>query len=327
MRGFNRLASRLRRGRRSADQRFGPATLDRGIRLADGFSPEVLLTRHQGRPIPVLTDPPLIRAASLDAVADEPVLGIESDGEARAYPLAAMFRSHIANDRIGSRPILVAFCGKCFSGVGFDPLVGGDRLTFQVFGVYRGAFAMWDDQTGTIWSELSGEAVAGHHAGRRLPLLPTEITTLQRWVDRYPDSSAPAVRIEGVQRPVPQLPGDSAPWWMSVPEPDERLPLGSLVLGVELPDRSRAYPVERDRPEPYLLQDDVGDTPIVLLSEPGSLPLAYERRHEGIVLELRLEHGRILDQRGMEWSGRGRAIDDGAAQLPFTEIAAIPRTS
>ena len=37
------------------------------------------------------------------------VLGIESDGEARAYPVSMIFYHHIVNDTIGGRPILITY--------------------------------------------------------------------------------------------------------------------------------------------------------------------------------------------------------------------------
>jgi hypothetical protein len=227
--------------------------------------------------------------------------------------------AHIANDRVASRPVMVTFCVRCFSGVGFDPVIDGARLTFHVFGAYRGAFAMRDDQTGTVWSELSGEALAGQLAGRRLPLLATEITTLSEWLERFPDSLAPDVPIDGARRPERELPPDSAPWWRSVPHRDKRLPLGSLVLGVEIDGEARAYPIDAAINGPLLIQDELAGVPVALVAKPGALPLAYERRVGATVLDLRLVDGRIIDQRGAEWSGRGlsAAGEDGITQLPL----------
>src|SRR5437763_1906916 len=51
---------------------------------------------------------------------------------------------------------------------------------------------MADRETGTVWAHLTGEALAGPLAGRRLLPLPVTMTSFGAWLDLHPDSLAPA---------------------------------------------------------------------------------------------------------------------------------------
>jgi hypothetical protein len=259
-------------------------------------------------PHPVLVRPPIVRADTLDLPADEPVLGVEVADEARAYPVSLLARHHLVNDRLGGAPLLVTFCMRCFSGVGFSPTVDGLDLTFAVFGVYQGSFTMNDELTGTIWSQLTGEALAGDLVGRRLDMLPIHMTTLGAWTERYPESTVPDVH-DLPRPPTPTRLPPGASWWRSVSVQDQRLPLEALVLGVNLDGRARAYKLDVDRPGPRLFEDELDGEPIALLADPGGWPLAFSRRIRTGIVRLRLDdRDEIVDEEGSRWSGGGRAV-------------------
>ncbi len=57
-----------------------------------------------------LDDPEVLSAAEATYLTDDAmVLGLESKGEARAYPLEMMWYHHITNDVLGGDPVLVTF--------------------------------------------------------------------------------------------------------------------------------------------------------------------------------------------------------------------------
>ena len=58
-----------------------------------------------------------------------PVIALEVEDEARAYPLAILMWHEIANDVIAGKPVAVTFCPLCNSSVTFDRRVNGDVLT------------------------------------------------------------------------------------------------------------------------------------------------------------------------------------------------------
>ena len=57
--------------------------------------------------IPAIRSPEFVDAAGAEAWmnADEPIIGVEIDGDARAYPVAMLSRHEIVNDTVGGAPI------------------------------------------------------------------------------------------------------------------------------------------------------------------------------------------------------------------------------
>lgn len=299
--GWNRLVHRLR------PERPGHSTSLEAGAVAEGFSATNLDIAAR---IPVLTNPTTVRAATLELPASELVLGVDARGESRMYPTSTMRRHHIANDRLAEEPLVVCFCVKCFSGVGFDPVVDGVPLTFAVYGLHKGTFVMRDHQTGTIWAHVTGEALAGPHAGRRLEQVPVQMTAFVRWLELHPDSLAPHPSAMATPRRVAPGQSELGPKFRSSRRTrDRRLPDRTFVLGVRVGGGSRAYVVDPDHPGPPLFQDELAGVPLVLLAWPGAFPVAFDRRLGTDVVDLRLGAERIVDASGSVWDPEGRAID------------------
>ena len=56
------------------------------------------------------------------------MIGVEIDGEARAYPLRVLNWHEVVNDTLGGMPIAVTYHPLCDSAVVFDRRVGGEVL-------------------------------------------------------------------------------------------------------------------------------------------------------------------------------------------------------
>lgn len=64
-------------------------------------------------------------------------------------------------------------------------------MVFGVQGALLGnAMTFWDHDTGSVWSQPTGEAVAGPRKGRRLELLPVTYTTWGAWRETHPNTLA-----------------------------------------------------------------------------------------------------------------------------------------
>jgi hypothetical protein len=73
-------------------------------------APEVDLSYSQRTPFVALDNPRFINASQASSLApDDLVLGLEWEGQARAYPLSMMTYHHIANDAIGGKPFLATY--------------------------------------------------------------------------------------------------------------------------------------------------------------------------------------------------------------------------
>ena len=69
--------------------------------------------------------------------------------------------------------------------------IDGEEVVFGVQGALLGnAMTFWDHDTGSVWSQPSGEAVAGPRLGQRLETLPISYTTWDAWRDLHPGTLA-----------------------------------------------------------------------------------------------------------------------------------------
>ena len=108
------------------------------------------------RVIPPLDNPPALPAKSSMLSDETQVFGIVLDGWAHAWPMGILIPHHIINESIHDRPVLAAYCPACRSGYIFDPVVEGQRLTFEPVSVHRRNMVMRDRETGTIWQHETG---------------------------------------------------------------------------------------------------------------------------------------------------------------------------
>ena len=116
------------------------------------------------------------------------VLGLQLDDRARAYPFRYLNDRPLLNDRLGDTDLLVAFDRDDGAGLIFDRRLGGRTLTFALAeGQGPGSgLLLEDEQTSTLWSGLTGEAISGPLAGERLRQLPSFAVFWFAWTDFFP---------------------------------------------------------------------------------------------------------------------------------------------
>lgn len=169
---------------------------------------------------------------------DRVVVGVEREDLARAYPLSVLARHEVVNDSIGG-PVLVTYCPICRSGLVASRELDGGVATFGVTGLlwkppdaYTAAseadgkvfgasesdpetgvrdsanLVMYDEATGSRWSQLLAEAICGPRTGESLEILPSTVATWGEWRAEHPDTEVllpppfsgtldPAKRAEG----------------------------------------------------------------------------------------------------------------------------------
>ena len=193
--------------------------------------------------------------------------------------------------------------------------IDGRRLSFQLTGINNQNFLMQDEQTGSWWQQITGEAVFGPLKGRRLDLVFHDELTFGLWKQEHPGGR--------VLRP-----DDSAPWrkfsenWevetakLPVVTPvDPRDPFGprELIAGVRVGSAAKAYPlVALQRQSPVL--DTLAETPLLLVvGDDGRSVRVFERTVDGRELQLFARPGgkplRLVDaETGSEWSFTGHAV-------------------
>ncbi len=138
--------------------------------------------------IPPVYNPRFETAAASGIPLSEPVVAVEIDGVARAYPLRYMTAHEIVNDQLGGVPVAVTYCPLCNSAIVFDRRQGGETRTFGVSGLLRKSdLIMWDHESESLWQQFQGQAIAGPLAGAELSVFPSRITSLQDFAERHPE--------------------------------------------------------------------------------------------------------------------------------------------
>lgn len=122
-----------------------------------------------------------------DVASQDPVIGLEIAGDARAYPLRVLIWHEIVNDTVGGVPVAVTYCPLCNAAIVFDRRVGNRILDFGTTGKLRKSdLVMYDRQTESWWQQFTGEAIVGELVGQTLELLPARLESFSDFRQRHP---------------------------------------------------------------------------------------------------------------------------------------------
>jgi hypothetical protein len=163
----------------------GPPTRELASPLSaslDGFeSASTDVLRKDG--IPSIDEPEFDDGENVEP--NDPVFGVEIDGEARAYPQDILAQHEIANDTVGGKNVAVTYCPLTGTAIGYER--GG--TTFGVSGdLVNSNLIMYDRATETRYPQILGVGTDGANEGMSLREFDVTWTTWQRWRDQHPDS-------------------------------------------------------------------------------------------------------------------------------------------
>jgi hypothetical protein len=206
------------------------------------------------------------------------VVGVDINGDARAYPVQFLGYHHQVRDVVSGTPILVSFCTVCRTGRVFSPTVDGRVERFRLVGMDHFNAMFEDERTKSWWRQATGESVAGPRRGRALTELPSLQVTLAEWLALHPNSliMQPDSALQdnyskgfgyetGTSRKA--LTGtDTVPWHDK-----------AWVVGITVNGQSKAYDWHRLRRE-RTVNDELGGKSIVLtIASDDASFFAFER--------------------------------------------------
>ena len=274
-------------------------------------------------------DDPVFGAADAAFVSDSDiVLGVEINGEAKAYPLFILVWHEIVNDVVGGVPVSVTYCPLCYTNQVFERTIGGQAVEFGVSGkLYNSNLLMYDRLTDSYWSQALGQAVVGELAGERLEIVPFDVIAWRDWKSLHQDTLVLStdtghIRAYNADPYEDYFASDRVIFPLT--NRDGRLPPKTVILGFESGGEYKAYS-QQDVESMRIINDHVSGKPILLASMYEDNARAFERTIGGQVLEFVYEDGRILDAgTRSEWNYDGVAVSGDYAGQSLNRIGFSP---
>lgn len=246
--------------------------------------------------IPSIDDPKFVPLSEVaDIAPTEPVIGLEVNGVARAYPLRVLTWHEIVNDVIGGVPVAATYCPLCNAAIVFDRRVDGRVLEFGTTGKLRNSdLIMYDRQTESWWQQFLGEGIVGEMTGKRLEILPARLESFEKFAARHPNGEVlvptdPGMRPYGAN-PYVGYDDSGFPFLYKGEVPEGIAPLGRVVVVGDT-----AWTLDLLREKGRIEKDDV-----VITWEPGqnsalNTRAIAEGRDVGNVVAQRRDGGELKD--------------------------------
>jgi hypothetical protein len=211
----------------------------------------------------------------------------------------------------------------------WETTIDGQVLHLHLAGINNQNFIMQDEETGSWWQQVTGEAIHGSLKGRRLRSVFHDELTFGLWKKEEPDGRVlqpdQAVASAGKYAPANWEEHMTKVKVTTSGTLDASLDPRALVVGVDIHGASMAYPFDALLKQSPIL-DDVGRVPIFLvLGDDKKSVRAFERLVDGRKLEFFVRQGvsplRLVDaETGSEWDFTGRAITGALAGKQLKKI-------
>jgi hypothetical protein len=240
------------------------------------------------------------------------VIGLEINGETRAYPIFILVWHEILNDIVGDTPVSVTYCPLCYTNQVFERIIDGQEVEFGTSGkLYNSNLLMYDRFTESYWSQALGMAVTGELSGYQLDLVPFDVITWGDWKTLHPDTLVLTTDTGHIRSYATDPYGSyyTEPRIMfPVEHSDDRMNPKEIILGFNQDGIYKAYK-QNDIESNMLINDSIGETPVMLVSLFSENSRAFERTIDGEILDFAYADGKIFDtQTNSEWNYDGLAI-------------------
>ena len=206
----------------------------------------------------------------------------------------------------------------------------GKKLTFHLAGINNQNFIMRDEETGTWWQQVSGEALQGPFKGRSLNGVFTDEVTFAVWKREHPDGR--------VLRPDDRVSKnyEAASWEeeyekMRVVVPvdaNDKLKPRALIAGIVVNGKAIAYPMDVLQQQ-RLIINTIDTTPIfVVLSDDNKSVRVFDRRVDDRTLEFFVQADttplQFVDaETGSTWDFSGKALSGVLVDKQLRKISVL----
>jgi hypothetical protein len=226
--------------------------------------------------IPPVDAPVFVAVSEVDFMEPrEPVVQLELEREARAYPLQILIWHEIVNDSVAGVPVAVTFCPLCNTTLVFDRRLDGRVLDFGTTGNLRNSdLVMYDRQTESWWQQFGGDAIVGELTGKELRRLPAAIVAWEQFAEEHPRGRVLS-RNTGFVRSYGENPYagydsvDTPPIFETANDDDDRLPPKERVVFIERAGEQVVVPFSA-LAKAREIELDLGGDELVVTWRPGT---------------------------------------------------------
>ena len=263
--------------------------------------------------IPSIDNPVFATVLDSQFMSDsDTVIGLEINGQAKAYPLFILVWHEIVNDKVGGLPVSITYCPLCYTNQVFERIIDGQEVEFGTSGkLYNSNLLMYDRLTESYWSQALGLAVKGELTGYQLELVPFDVITWGDWKALHPDTLVLTTDTGHLRSYATDPYGNyyTEPQIMfPVEYNDDRMHPKEIIIGFNLDEIYKAYK-QSDIESQIVINDSVGDTSIMLVSLFSENSRAFERMIDGEILDYEYTNGKLVDiQTNSEWNYDGLGI-------------------
>lgn len=253
------------------------------------------------------------------------VLGVEMNGESKAYPLKYVGYHHKIQDVVGGTSVLVTYCTLCRSGMVYDPIVNGNPQQFRLVGVAFNNAIFEDEATKSWWYQFSGIAGAGPLKGTAMKVLPYSQMTLSSWIQQHPNTL--------IMQPDPNFTKEYAklknydlniPTANTDPAKNKSFMPNSWIVGVVINDSARAF-LWNHLTEKKVMNEIVNHQPLLLALEPDNYSFhVWERTVNDTALTFSLTSNAVLTdlETASTWNWKGECISGHFSGKRLVPVAA-----
>ncbi len=168
-------------------------------------------------------------------------------------------------------------------------------LTFGVSGkLVRNSLLMYDHETASLWSHLTGSAIRGQLSGSRLTVLPASQTSWGAWKAAYPATRVLPHDYRGQTDSYESYYAGGDAGILGRKRADSRLSTKALVIGVRIMNLPKAYALNTVI-KAKVVNDTFESLPLVLFATGDASASVYERALNGQTLTFEVVGGSIRD--------------------------------
>ncbi|MGI0043920.1 MAG: DUF3179 domain-containing protein [Nitrososphaeraceae archaeon] len=280
--------------------------------------------------IPSIDNPKFTSIKEADEILEdsELVVGLNVNGDIRAYPLQILVWHEIVNDNVGGVPVAITYCPLCFTNQVFNrTLEDGNTVEFGTSGkLYNSNLVMYDRTSDSLWSQALAQGIVGKYAGVNLQRIPFDVANWKEWMELYPESKVLS-RDTGSSRPYGADPYGNyytnSEVLFPISNQDDRLGPKEIVIGLENNGQYKAYKLQ-DIEDKKIINDKINNKTISLFSAFPFMVRAFNPVIDGQTLQFEYnpQNNTFVDtQTSSEWNFEGVSI---AGQLQGKQLNRLP---